>query len=242
MSLPKRRATPSAMVCCVTRPAPVCLIVDQLSYRGTVGARPDVREVGAHDQCQPPLVGLRAREERVSKRYDDEQRVVWAAGRRARRVELDEEPGSTVDDPAPHGRPTARPRAAVTWLRLLVAPTRPCVGLRPPAERSPAYPTGVEPGSPHKGSRDEFWRGAGRFGVEPGSPGGARLHSKMPVSPAGEPGSPLPPWGAGLPTEGSRPKFLAEPRKKRKAVQRAHKLDVRSPVRHVQVRSRRRVR
>ena len=74
------------------------LIVDQLSYRGTVGARPDVREVGAHDQCQPPLVSLRAREERVSKRYDDEQRVVWAAGRRARRVELDEQPGSTVRD------------------------------------------------------------------------------------------------------------------------------------------------
>ena len=74
------------------------LIVDQLSYRGTVGARPDVREVGAYDQCHPPLVSLRAREERVSKRYDDEQRVVWAADRRARRVELDEQPGSTVDD------------------------------------------------------------------------------------------------------------------------------------------------
>jgi len=74
------------------------LIVDQLSYRGTVGARPDVREVGAYDQYHPPLVSLRAREERVSKRYDDEQRVVWAAGRRARRVELDEQPGSTVDD------------------------------------------------------------------------------------------------------------------------------------------------
>ena len=29
---------------------------------------------------------------------DDEQRVVWAADRRARRVELDEQPGSTVDD------------------------------------------------------------------------------------------------------------------------------------------------
>ena len=74
------------------------LIVDQLAYRGTVGARPDVREVGAYDQCHPPLVSLRAREERVSKRYDDEQRVVWAADRRARRVELDEQPGSTVDD------------------------------------------------------------------------------------------------------------------------------------------------
>eukprot|EP00964_Phaeocystis_antarctica_P018812 scaffold10357_cov81-Phaeocystis_antarctica.AAC.1 len=80
------------------------LIVDQLSYRGTVGARPDVREVGAHDQCQPPLVSLRAREERVSKRYDDEQRVDRSGckARRARR-----EARLHCRWPAPRGRPTA---------------------------------------------------------------------------------------------------------------------------------------
>ena len=59
----------------------------------------------------------------------------------------------------------------------------------------PVSPRG-EPVSPHgepvsppgePGSRAEFWGGAGRFGVEPGSPGGARLHPKMPGSP----------WGAG---------------------------------------------
>ena len=61
------------------------LAVDLQRLHGALGG-------GQHLNCEY------ANWERVSKRYDDEQRVVWAADRRARRVELDEQPGSTVDD------------------------------------------------------------------------------------------------------------------------------------------------
>ena len=177
------------------------LIVDQLSYRGTVGARPDVREVGAHDQCQPPLVSLRAREERVSKRHDDEQRVDRSGckARRARR-----EARLHCRWPAPRGRPTARPRAAVTWLRCWWRRRR-APRLRREEPGSPGWSRAPQGGS--RGAERNFG-GAGRFGVEPGS---AAEPGSTPKRPAPPLRSPAPPRGAGLPCEGSRPKFLGEP-------------------------------